>query len=149
MKRRYVRGTVADRFWHYVEKGAGCWLWRGARRADGRGMLNVRHPRPRPILAHRIGYEVQRGSIPTGMQVCHTCDNPSCVRGDHLFLGTNADNRADMKAKGRGANQNTRKKHCVRGHALQDDNLYVAPNGYRTCVECRRLRQRLSWQLTG
>jgi hypothetical protein len=65
-------------------------------------------------LAHRIAYELECGPVPEGMFVLHRCDNPPCVRVSHLFLGTRADNLADMRAKGRGVggpnNPRTRRK---------------------------------------
>ncbi len=91
---------AADRFWPLVERTPGCWLWTGARYPRGYGNFNV-HGRGRP--AHRVAWELTHGPIPDGRLVCHACDNPGCVRPDHLFLGTQSDNMCDMAAKGRHA----------------------------------------------
>jgi hypothetical protein len=53
------------------------------------------------MVASRVSWQIHCGEIPAGLQVLHKCDNPRCVRPDHLFLGTIADNVHDMLAKGR------------------------------------------------
>ena len=78
-----------------------CWEWQGPRNHHGYGELRSR--RTGRERAHRVVYEQVYGPIPEGQLVLHKCDNPPCVRPDHLFLGTQADNMRDMTVKGRRA----------------------------------------------
>lgn len=89
--------TVA-RFWRGVAKSDGCWLWSGTRRNGKHGSLSNLNE---PVYVHRLSWAIHYGPIPMGGCICHTCDVGRCVRPDHLFLGTQADNVADMWAKGR------------------------------------------------
>jgi hypothetical protein len=96
------RMTVRERFLSAPKTRSvdGCLLWGGATGKGGYGVL-IRTSRRRMYFAHRVSWEVHFGPIPSGMLVCHRCDNPRCVDPNHLFLGTNDDNMADMVEKGR------------------------------------------------
>ncbi|QHB47973.1 hypothetical protein CHF19_10 [Pseudomonas phage CHF19] len=76
--------------------------------------------------AHRIAYEKANGPIPKGLFVMHRCDNPSCINPNHLTLGTEADNRNDMYAKGRNAKGTMNKTAKLDGEkvrAIRASNL--------------------------
>ena len=90
---------VADRFWAKVQKTDGCWLWTGARK--GSENYGFFYTEGKQRYAHRVSWEMANGPIPAGMLVCHRCDNPPCVRPDHLFIGTVLDNNRDAIGKGR------------------------------------------------
>lgn len=94
------------RFWSKVDKekskifyeGKRCWEWMGSLNTDGYGRLWVDRDNK---YAHRLSYEIAFGEIHDSLSVLHHCDNPSCIRPDHLFLGTHQDNIDDMMRKGR------------------------------------------------
>ncbi len=97
------RSPVA-RFWEHVDKTESCWVWTAFRLSGRYGTFGVGsetdHSK-RKEYTHRFSYELHYGPIPAGMSVLHRCDNPACVRPDHLFLGDQRANLADMDAKGR------------------------------------------------
>ncbi len=100
-----MTGTLAERFEAKVNRRPGygpngsCHPWSGARTGGGYGHI---HESGKKVKAHRVAWALANGPIPAGLRVLHRCDNPRCVNVEHLFLGTQADNMADMIAKGRG-----------------------------------------------
>lgn len=94
---------VEIRFWPQVhipkDEPNACWEWTGVKQKAGYGRIWLNG---RFVGAHRVAWMIHhQKEIPDGMLVCHHCDNPSCVRPDHLFLGTVRDNSLDMMSKGR------------------------------------------------
>lgn len=81
-----------------LDENTGCMNWTGHRYASGYGRLTIAR---KDWMVHRHVWTMHHGAIPSGMLVCHTCDNPACGNIEHLFLGTSQDNMTDKVVKGR------------------------------------------------
>ena len=115
-------------FWSRVRKqpGNACWLWTGAPGRFGYGRASYG---PYKVdLTHRVVWRITYGEIPAGACVLHHCDNPPCVRPDHLFLGDRGDNARDMAAKGRQHVQRhpERRPICPRELKVRGERHYAA-----------------------
>jgi hypothetical protein len=110
---------VADRFWQkviLVDDSHSCWEWQGYRQKRGYGIIGEMK---RQILTHRCSWALTYGPVPDGKMVLHHCDNPPCVRPNHLFLGSQKDNSDDMIAKGR--NRQPRGENSAHAVLTEDD----------------------------
>lgn len=124
----------------YTVTATGCHEWNGARNSDGYGYLNYKR---KTVKIHRYIVSLRPGGIPEGLSVLHHCDNPPCFNDAHLFVGTTADNVADMIAKGRQYTPQ-RRTHCKRGHEMDEENTRLVGRSRvrRQCRACDRLLHR-------
>lgn len=127
---------IKKRFWAGVEKTDYCWNWIRANRGNGYGCMRIKK---KTYNTHRISWIIHYVDIPKELCVLHKCDNRKCIRPDHLFLGTKAENNKDMAAKGRSARG---EKHGTRKHpesVLKGENHYYAKLTEKEVLEIRRI----------
>lgn len=104
-KGKWPRPSLEVRLWSKIDKKGpdDCWNWIGSPK-EGYGHIKA-FGRKTSYLTHRIAFILAFGEIPSGIYVCHKCDNKRCCNPNHMFLGTPKDNTQDMLNKGRGAGQ--------------------------------------------
>lgn len=122
-----------ERFESRIDKSGDCWIWQGRARQGGYGYLGWCGENER---AHRVAWMIAHGPIPNGLCVCHTCDNPLCVRPSHLWLGTQLENNEDKVRKGR---QHGRPRLPVRACAVEN----CGRRAYAKNIYCPRCVRRL------
>lgn len=126
----FLDARLPDRFWSKVipEPNSGCWLWLGA---GSGGYGHTWAVGGRKWLAHRLAFEVLVGPVPKGLDLDHLCRNRGCCNPAHLEPVTHRENAR----RGLHGALITR---CPSGHAYDDENTYVGPNGARKCRRCGR-----------
>jgi hypothetical protein len=137
------RPSFLDRFWSKVDVGAPgeCWEWKGTKTRYG--VLSARAASGKVhIGAHRLSWELHNGvPIPSGMMICHRCDNPPCVNPAHLYTGSAADNSRDMVERGRSRYQSERAIADLVPCGTSAAYARHLRRGEKPCAACREDRR--------
>lgn len=140
--RRYIRGhgncrPIEVRFWKYVAKTSGCWLWKAAVGPTGYGSISLRG---KCLLAHRVGYELAFGKIPENVDIHHICRNRRCVKPAHLKAFSPAEHALEHVMD---------TVYCRNGHPRNESTSRIRRNVrgdvvkyFFDCLECERAAQR-------
>lgn len=141
--------TRAVRHTEFMEPyPTGCWVFTGSNH-NGYGMINVDR---RPQGVHRAVWEYLNGPIPKPLEIDHLCRNRACWNPSHLEvvtrtvnvqrgLGPEVAKRTIRIAMVASVAKKRAQTHCLRGHLLTPDNVYVCKRGHRNCRQCGRQRQ--------
>lgn len=117
---------------YLINKETGCWEWQAG--LDGKG-YSAFCVRKRMKIGHRISYNIYVGEIPKGLVIDHLCKNIKCVNPAHMEPVTQKDNILRGEAPSSLQAQQT---HCLEGHPLFGENLFITKDGKRVCRQCRK-----------
>jgi hypothetical protein len=136
MKNKRPLRPVEERFWEKVDKTGDCWVWKAHLLYNGYGRFSINL---KTEYSHRVAWFLEHGEWPKGKHVTHICDNPACVRPDHLVLGTVEDNMADRNAKKR--QYNHKKLHCRHGMPFSYEGKYRIAKDCSVCEISRQYKK--------
>ena len=136
-----------ERFWEKVDKSGpnpdypDCWEWI-PKTSKAYGLFSRKQDGiHKKVSTHKYIWEKLNGLVPEGLEVCHLCNNPPCVRPDHLEVGTRSRNQRYSVMYGN--HKESRKTHCKHGHPYNEESTYwkiSEHTGYKTrdCKECHK-----------
>lgn len=126
-KKGQIVRSLWDRFHDKVfpEPMSGCWLWDGAVKELGYGVIGLGTREQGTAKAHRVAYQLYKGEIPLGLSILHRCDNPSCVNPAHLYAGTLKENSRDCVSRGRNFVPDNRQEKSVGAKLTAADVLEI------------------------
>lgn len=134
-----IRPSLEERFYKFVEKSDGCWLWTGGLGGNGYGLFWMDGATK---VAHRVAYQLAGNQIDDAEQLDHLCRNRACVNPSHVEPVSCRENLLRGQTH---AAENAAKTHCPNGHAYDDANTYYTKKGARSCRACHRDIYRLTY----
>jgi hypothetical protein len=141
--------SITERFWSKVEvRGEDdCWLWTASKDECGYGKLGIGGAKW--DRAHRVAYRLLIGPISEGMEVCHSCDRPSCCNPKHLWAGTHLENMKDMALKLRSRGIRLTEGQVIEMRELSESGITTVELGQRYGIahqHASRIINRICWK---
>jgi hypothetical protein len=129
--------------WHLMskckisKKPDSCWIWKGGKYSSGYGYFTYLGDK---YMIHRLMYELWYGEIPKGLIIRHMCNNPECCFPEHLKIGTQKENMADMRRAGR-------QGYVIKLTPAQKTQIRKSPLSQRALAEIYRVSATTIWRV--